>query len=316
MAGMSTTNDSHLIRSNLWSSKLKEHFEETLMAKRYVDMLDDFPDGDQINIPSLGQAELNDYTENEAVKYTALDTGNYTFNITEYKQSGIYITEKMKQDSFYADRLIASFEPKMRRAVEEQLEVDILKVGPEGQTASNLNTINGGNHRFVAGGTNEVFEVEDFARINYAFNKANVPWAGRVGIVDPSVEYTLSTLTNLTNVSNNPRWEGIIRDGMSDSVKFVMNIYGIDLYVSNLLKTSVNETIDSKTTSAGVANIFFSTQGDALPFVGAVRQAPKVDSKFNPDLQREEHVLTTRYGFGLYRPEALVTVLSDTDQVS
>lgn len=316
MAGMTVANNEHLIRSELWSNRLKEYFEETLHGKRYVDMLTDFPDGDLITIPSLGQSEINDYSEGESVKYTALDTGEFQFNITEYTQSGHYISNKMKQDSFYSARVISAFEPKMRRALEERMERDILKVGPDGQTASDLNAINGGNHRFIGGGTNEVIEVQDFARVNYAMNKANVPWAGRVAIVDPSVTYELSTLANLVNVSNNPKWEGIIRDGMSDSVKFFMNIYGIDVYESNMLKTSVNETIDGKTTTAGVANIFFSTQGDALPFIGAVRQSPKVDSEYNKDEQREEYVLTSRYGFGLYRPESLVTVITDTDQVA
>ena len=77
----------------------------------------------------------------------------------------------------------------------------------------------------------------------------------------------------------------------------------------------IAETIDSKSVTTGVANLFFSTVGDASPFVGAIRQAPKVDSEYNKDLQREEYVLTARYGFGLYRPESLVVALSDTDQV-
>ena len=33
------------------------------------------------------------------------------------------------------------------------------------------------------------------------------------------------------------------------------------------------------------------------------------------DRQRDEYVVTARYGFDLYRPESLVTVVTDTDQV-
>ena len=49
MAGFSTQNNVHLIRSNLWSSQLKEELLDELMAMKYVDMITDFPDGDTIN---------------------------------------------------------------------------------------------------------------------------------------------------------------------------------------------------------------------------------------------------------------------------
>jgi len=289
---------------------------DELMATKYVDMITDFPDGDTINIPSMGQADVLDYAEGQAVKYTAMDTGNFTFSITAYKSSATYITEKMKQDSFYTARLVSSFVPKQSRAIAKAMEVDILAVGPNGQTASNLNAINGANHRWVGSGTNETIAVQDFAKAKYALQKANVPMTNLVAIVDPSVEYALSTLTNLTNVSNNPRWEGIVRDGMSTGTKFVMNVYGFDVYVSQNLKVNTtSETINSVTASAGVNNLFFSAAPDVLPIVGSVRQPPKVDSEYNKDMQREEYVTTCRYGYKLFRPENMVVVITDTDQV-
>jgi hypothetical protein len=70
------------------------------------------------------------------------------------------------------------------------------------------------------------------------------------------------------------------------------------------------------TTAAGKANIFMSAaSGDLLPFMGAMRQMPKVDGEYNKDRQREEYVTTARYGLKVYRPENLVCVLTDTDQV-
>lgn len=316
MAGFSTSQTDHLIRSNLWSSQIKEVLMDELMATKYVDMITDFPDGDTINIPSMGQADVLDYAEGQAVKYTAMDTGNFTFSITAYKSSATYITEKMKQDSFYTARLVSSFVPKQSRAIAKAMEVDILSVGPNGQTASNLNAINGANHRWVGSGTNETIAVQDFAKAKYALQKANVPMTNLVAIVDPSVEYALSTLTNLTNVSNNPRWEGIVRDGMSTGTKFVMNVYGFDVYVSQNLKVNTtSETINSVTSAAGVNNLFFSAAPDVLPIVGSVRQPPKVDSEYNKDMQREEYVTTCRYGYKLFRPENMVVVITDTDQV-
>lgn len=315
MAGFTTGTNEHLIRSNLWSSQIKEVLLDDLIGMKYVDMITDFPDGDTINIPSIGLAEVNDYEEGSAIRYTAMDTGNFTFSITDYKASATYITEKMKQDSFYMSRLVSSFVPRQARALAKVIETDVLAIGPDGQTASALNTINGGDHRFIGNGSSETIHLKDFALARYALHMANVPLTNLVAIVDPSVEYTLSTLTNLVNVSNNPMWDGIVKDGFSTGTKFRFNVYGWDVYVSNNLKTSVNETIDGKTTAAGVANLFFSAAPDVMPFVGNIRQAPKVDSEFNKDLQREEYVTTCRYGFKLFRPENLVVVITDTDQV-
>ena len=316
-----TSSNEHLIRSNLWSSQIKETLEDELFAMKYVDFISDFPDGDTLNIPSIGQAEVADYVEDQAIRYNAMDTGNFTFTINKYKSSATYITEKMKQDSFYMSRLVSSFAPKQARAIAKAMEVDVLAVGPDGQTASNPNVINGADHRFVANGTNEVIAVKDFALAKYALRKANVPMTQLTAIVDPSVEYTLSTLSDLVSVANNPMWDGIVRNGMSTGMRFLMNVYGFDVWVSDNLKTSVNETIagtnsgGSKTSAAGVANLFFSAAPGVMPFVGSLRQPPKVDSEYNKDYQREEYVTTARYGFKLFRPENLVTVVTDTDQV-
>ena len=315
MSGFNTGTNEHLIRSNLWSSQIKEVLLDELFATKYVDLITDFPDGDTLNIPSIGQAEVLDYDEGQAVRYTAMDTGNFTFTINKYKSSATYITNKMKQDSFYMSRLVSSFVPKQSRAISKAMEVDVLNLGYAGQTASSLNNINGAPHRWVAAGTNNVLTPQDFAKAKYSLQKANVPMTNLVAIVDPSVEYQLSTITNLVNLSNNPRWEGIVKDGMSTGMKYLTNIYGFDVYVSQNLPSGKSETVNSRSVTNGVANYFFSASPDVLPFVGSIRQPPKVDSEYNKDLQREEYVTTCRYGYKLYRPENLVTVLSDASQV-
>lgn len=260
--------------------------------------------------------ETLDYAEGQAVRYSAMDTGNFTFTINNYKSSATYITERMKQDSYYMSRLVSSFTPKQHRAIMKAIEVDVLALGPSGQTASNLNTINGANHRWVGSGTNEVIALKDFALARYALQKANVPMTNLCAIVDPSVEYTLSTLANLVNVQNNPKWEGIVSTSMSTGTKFLYNIFDFDVYVSQNLKYIGSETINSLSVTTGVANLFFSAAPDLLPFVFSMRQPPKVDSDYNKDLQRDEYVTTCRWGSKLYRPENMVVVITDTDQVS
>ena len=316
MSGFTYSNNEHLIRSSLWSSQIKEVLLDELFATKFVDMITDFPDGDTLNIPSIGQAEVIDYDEGQAVRYTAMDTGNFTFTINKYKSSATYITNKMKQDSYYMSRLVSSFVPKQHRAIAKAIEVDILNLPFAGQTASDPNTINGAAHRWVAAGTSNVLVPQDFAKAKYALQKANVPMTNLVAIIDPSAEYQLATITNLVNLSYNPKWEGVVRDGMSTGMKFLFNVYGFDVYVSQNLPNGKTETVSGRTvTTNGVANYFFSAAPDVLPFVGNVRQPPKVDSEYNKDLQREEYVTTCRYGYKLYRPENMVTVLSDASQV-
>lgn len=321
---MTSANTDALRRSEVWSSQLKEVIKDQLDAQKWVTWLTDFPDGDQFTIPSVGEATVRDYSENQAVKYDALDTGEFPFVITEYVSSGTYITNKAKQDGYYMSQLVSKFVPYQARAIDEKVETDILALAAGGasggQTASSTNSINGAAHRFIGTGTTESIAIGDFARALYSLKKANMPDTNLIAIVDPSVEYVLNTITNLTNVSNNPRWEGIITSGLASGRRFVKNIYGFDVYVSNYLPKSQNETINagtSLTTAFGVANIFFSASGpDVNPFVGAWRQMPKVDGEYNKDLQREEYVTTARYGLKVYRPENLVVVLTDTDIIA
>ena len=75
MSGFMVANNEHLIRSTLWSSQIKEVLLDELFGMKYIDMITDFPDGDTINIPSIGQAEVLDYDEGQAIRYTAMDTG-------------------------------------------------------------------------------------------------------------------------------------------------------------------------------------------------------------------------------------------------
>lgn len=312
MAGISTQTTNRLTRTDIWSTQLKEFFQDELIAAtKYVDWLTEFPDGNTFHIPSTGQMQIMDYDEGQAIRYTGLATGDFTFQITEYKSGATYITDKAKQDLYYASQLEAMFVPKIKRALAVDLETAILALPNTSQTASNLNTINTAAHRFIANGASQVITPSDFAAARYSLRKSDVPMTNLTAIVDPSVEYTLSTLSNLTNISFNPRWEGIVRDGMTSGMKFLMNVYGFDVYTSNYLPEVASETINAKTVTNGVANYFFAAAGgDTSPWKGAIRQEPRVESERNKDLQRDEYIVTERYGLGFYRPENIVTILT------
>lgn len=329
-----TSSISNLTRTNIWSNQIKEVLQDELMAQGYVRWLTDFTQADLINIPSIGEATVRDYVENAPIVYDALDTGNFTFGITEYKQSGIYITKKAQQDLYYAQQLEASFVPKQSRAIAENIETDILGlaaagggVGGSGQTVSSTNLINGAPHRFAGGATyNSVtgLAVTDFAKVLFSLKRANVPDQALIAIVDPSVEYQFNTMTNIVSpvsaTGNGPLWGDLIQTGIGAGTRFVRNVYGFDVYTSNYLPGSgasasgaAESNVGTHTVSSsdGVCNIFMSLASpEIVPFIGAWRQEPEVDTEYNKDFQRWEYLTTCRYGLKLYRPENLVVVLT------
>ena len=318
MAGFQTNNTQYLTRTNIWSRTIKELLLDDLIAMKWVRILSDFPDGLTINIPSIGEATQADFVEGIAPRYDSMDTGNFTFNFDQYKYSANAISEKFKRDSFYSADVIAAFVPRQHRVIMEGVETNILSKINSAQTASNTNTINTGYHRWVAQGTSQALTLADLAAARFSLKKANVPMRDLVAIVDPSVIFSIQTQTNLVNLlSPDPRWQRITNDGAETGFKFEMNIFGFDFYSSNYLPAIASETVNSVTVTTGVCNYFFSAApGDTLPVVGAFRQMPTVYSEFNKDLQQEEYLTITEYGFKLYRPENMINILTATGVVT
>jgi len=317
MAGFTSANNQHLVRTQLWSRQLKELLLDELVAMKFVRIIQDFPDGYTVNIPSIGEAEVADFNENMAIKYNQMDTGNFQFSFDNYKYSANAISEKFKRDSYYSSDVIAAFLPREHRALMEAVETNIFAKANAGQTASNPNTINTASHRWVAGGSGQSLTIQDFAKAQFALQKANVPLTNLVAVVDPSVAYTLATQANMVNLlSPQQMWGDVSRDGLVTGFKFRFNIFGFDVYVSNYLPGGISETVSAVAVTNGVANYFFSaTPGDTCPWVGGFRQMPTVYSEFNKDLQQTEYLTIAEWGFKLYRPENMVTVLTSTSVV-
>ena len=319
---MTTANMSLLTRSEVWSAELKEILRDEMMAQRYVRMLEGFPDGDQFTIPSIGQAQVDNYVEDSAVIYRPMDTGEFTFSVDRYLSSATYITKKAEQDSFYSAELMSRFVPEQERAIMAHFEATTMAAPEVGVSANSTQLIDGIAHRWAGSTGAGYIAVSDFARARYSLKKLNVPDTNLIAIVDPSVEYSINTLTNLVSVSDNPRWEGIVADGIATGMKFVKNVYGFDVYTSNYLATATDSALTNAATSPanqdfssvnGKVNLFFSAAATANPFVGAWRQMPEVDYEYNKDFQRHEYVTTARYGVKLYRPENMVRVITKTN---
>lgn len=319
MAGMDYTKvNENLVRAELWSAELKDVLQEQLMGTRYVRMLSGFPDGNQFTIPSVGELPMRETAELTPVVYDAIDTGEFNFTIDRYVEAATYITDKAKQDSYYAQQLIGMFPTKMRRALDENLEGSVFSLANT-QTVNNANSINGASHRFVASGnSNTTLSLDDFAKAKYALDKAQAGGM-RVAIIDPSQEYVFNTLVGAQAFINNPQFQGIVNNGFVSDVtgmRFIRNIFGFDVYVSNFLATPTDSAINAdargsvSVPASPVTNIFMSVGGDLTPFVGAYRQMPRVEYERNKDLRRDEYVMNARFGLKLYRPECLVSVIS------
>jgi len=327
---MSNTTPQHqaLIKAEFWSQELMDMVMDETMLNSWVEWVD-FPHGDEFIRPVIGDMDINSYKEDEAVKYMPIDSGQFKFEITEYVQSGGYITNKARQDLAYAARLEAAIVPKANRAIQNDLEAYLFKQGqpvaggrPHAQLADDPNMIAGYAHRFVGGdtrGTKRVMAVEDFAKANLSLSKIGVPTNNRVAFVDADTAFVLETATNLVNFSDNPRFEGIVTQGLTTGKRFIRNIFGFDIYCTEFLPFAGTNSDGSVETIGGVsvgenatANIMFSAEQGYSPFIAAWRQPPKVDGDYNKDYQREEYVVTARYGAAPQNRHNLVTVLTDT----
>ena len=309
----------HLKRNEVFNDQLKEMFEEELMAQSFVRMVD-FPDGDNWKVSTLGELPIDQVSEGVSLPERRPDTGQFVLNVNQFVGTKVPFSDKFLEDDFLAPAALAAIPRKMKRAFDEYFETEILKLHRV-QTNDDPNTINTADHRLVASGTARTITVQDIAYARFAMQKAKVPLGAMVAIVDPSFEFNTNVTATITDISFNPRWEGIIETGIGDGsgLRFIRNIYGFDILVSDFLDKA--ETAESALTEydgtatthtiGDTANMFFTVADqDAMPFIGAWRRQPRVTSWRDDDIETEYHQLTARFGLNLWRPESLVTIFA------
>lgn len=313
-----TANQAPLIKAQVFSDFLLEQINDGFLPDTLSRDVTDFGDGDTLFIPSLGETTIREYTEDTGIVYDALDSGQVQLVINQYKSAASYITRKLQQDGYKAAALEAAIPREHLRLIRESWETDLLAT-QDAQTNADPNTVNNFDHRWVAdsGTTTGVVTLEDIVYLKLGFDKAFIPDAGRILIVDPIVEASLNIETAGQAFTNNPQFEGIVNTGFAQSMRFIRNIYGFDIWVSNRLPRVADETVDggpqqaSTQITGGVANIAMSVLDDQhKPFMSAMRQNPITDGEYNKDFQREEYVTTARWGHGAQRLETLSVILS------
>lgn len=321
----------HLERSEIFRQELKMRQEEPTIAQQWVNWIGDIP-GDSIrttlSVNSIGALEVDTWEESKSLPERRMDTGQFTFNIDEFKGLKVALTDHFFETSFQSNQILGQVVPEMKRAHDVYMETQFLATANSGQTANDDNLINGGIHRFVGEGDGtsaptDTITLSDFSYAGYVLNQAHAPVQGRIAVVDPVTAHNLNVKANIVDVSNNPMWEGLIETGHLDGtgLRFVRNIYGFDIYVSQHLplltadEASLTDRLGNAPATADItgfmANYFMVVGGDSSPVIGAMGRAPKIVSWRDEDIETEYHQMTQSFGFGLYRPENVVAVFTD-----
>ena len=318
--GINTHDQAAAIRAKIFSTILRTQLEPDLQAMKYVDMINDFPDGDKWQDTEIGNAVVHDYVEGSDITYDGLDIGTRDFEINEYIHSGHYITEKFTQDSYLSTQITAKIGPLEARAIMADLETKIFNLPNKIQTAGNTNSVDGYRHRFVAGyvdGVND--KVGTVTPVDFSYGAAALDYLGytgpKVAILPPHQQHLIGTFGDLAKLSDNPRWEGIVREGAVSGMHFAFSIYGVDVYVSNFLPKITNETLEMSTgatkkkATQGTLGIMFANMPERRPFRMAWRMMPKFEGKWNMDKRREEYVTVARYGLGAGDSKNLISFI-------
>lgn len=284
-----------------------------------------FGSGTTLNVKAIGDVVLQDMDEDQEMQATPIDTNTLTLTITDWPGDTWYITDKLREDGSQVDALISARALATTRALAEYHESRFLTVSNLAQTNANVNLVNGRPHRWIAGGsgvTTRRMSLADFIAAKFSFDKANIPAEGRIAIVDPVVEASLNSLSNLVSVSNNPHFEGIVQGGFARANRFVKNIYGFDVYTSNLLpKKTATEALNASsyglantTAQIGdVANLFMCVADDNVkPLMHAMRRPVKTETWRVQALERDMYKTTSRFGLGAQRVDSLITIITDS----
>jgi hypothetical protein len=309
-----TTNTQAFIEAEQYSAFILMNLHDGLLGSEFYRNVGDFGSGTTLNIKTIGSVTIQEAAENTPLVYNPIESGNITLQITDYVGDAWYVTDDLREDGAQVDSLMAARSSESTRAIQENFETRFLEVAEAGQTDADPNTINNFAHRIASAETNNVFALSQLVNMRLAFDKANVPTQGRVFIADPVVEATLNNLVNITT-DVTPFAESILRNGMSSGMRFVGQLYGFDIILSNRLPTG---TLGDGTTSVtgGVANIAMCTLDDQCkPVMAAWRRQPKVEGERNKDLARDEFVVRARWGLGVQRVDTLGVIITSATNI-
>lgn len=319
------SNTTAFIEAQQYSQFILDNLPDYQLPEGFYRDVSDFGTGTTLNIKTVGTVTIQDAAEDVPLVFNPIDTGTITLTITDYVGDAWRVTDDLREDGSQIDSLMAMRAVESTRALATQHESRFLTVANAAQTAANLNLVNTRPHRWIGGGsgiTTRTMSLSDIVSMKLAFDKALVPEMGRIAIVDPIVEASLNSLTNLVNVSNNPMFEGLVTEGFARNHKFIKNIFGFDFYTSNHLpQLTATEAINAATyglanTTAQIgdyANLFMCVADDSCkPIMHAWRRAPKTEGWREHTLRSDNFQVTSRFGLGAQRMDTLGVILTSS----
>jgi len=315
--GHNTENTQAMIESTQYSNFILRQLPESTLPESFARDVTDFDEGTTLNIPTVGQTTLQEVFEDQELQSNAIDTGTITFNLTDYIGERWHVTDELRQEG-NAAKINAVHHAKSMgvvQAIAEYEETRLFALANAAQTDANANNINGFAHRIASGETNDVAKLQHFRQMSTSFDKARAPQFGRVAIVDSVVAATIEDLFGTSAaISYNPHFEGIVTSGFTMGHRFVRNIYGWDIYTSNLLpKSGASGSYGdgTETVTNAVANIFMCVGDDnATPMMKAWRKTPGVTTWRDEAKRRDEFQTTGRFGIGNQRKDTLGVLIT------
>src|SRR5664279_5525243 len=110
-------------------------------------------------------------------------------------------TDELREDGAQVEALMAARSSESTRAIQETFESRFLAKANSIQTNANANSVNGFAHRIsstvATSGSENTLALSDLIKMKLAFDKANVPTAGRIAILDPVTAATLDGLVSI-----------------------------------------------------------------------------------------------------------------------
>lgn len=311
-------NSTAFIEAEQYSATILRNLHDGLLPGTFYRNVTDFGSGTTLHIKTIGTVTIQDGAEDVPFDYTPIESGEVTLTITDYVGDAWYVTDELREDGAQVEALTAARSVESTRAIQETFETRFLARSNSAQTNANPNTINGLPHRIASAvataGSENTILLDHFIRMKLAFDKANVPMAGRVAIVDPVVASTLDRLVSIGR-DVTPFGAKILENGFDREHQFLMNLYGWNIITSNRLPRG-SFSDGTTTVTNGVANLFMNVADDNMkPIMAAWRRMPKVEGERNKDLRRDEYVTSARWGFGVQRVDTLGVVITDAAKV-
>lgn len=302
-------NSTAFIEAEQYSAFILRNLHDGMLPGAMYRDVSDFGSGTTLHIKTIGTVTIQDGAEEVPFDYSPIESGEVLLTITDYVGDAWYVTDELREDGAQVEALMAARSAESTRAIQEVFETRFLRRCNTSQTNANANLINGFAHRIASSVANNVITLDHFIKMKLAFDKANVPMAGRVAVVDP---VCAATLDGLVSIGRDVTEFGkmILQSGWDRDHQFIMNLYGWNIITSNRLDKG---TFSDGTTSVtnGVANVFMCVADDQTkPIMAAWRRMPKVEGERNKDLRRDEFVTSARWGLGTQRVDTLGIVIT------